>query len=115
MRFIDKTGCKSYKEKGTDKDIKSLGKLTAAATKIRRQHLSLFQRRTAIQNDRMYHRPDIIVLMKALDIKGMCQAKAAKYPKKQVLSQKVQNPIPVQAVYNHRVNINPNLPPQRVT
>ncbi len=34
MRFIDKTGCKSYKEKGNDKDIKSLGKLTTAATKI---------------------------------------------------------------------------------
>lgn len=34
MRFIDKTGRKSYKEKGIDKDIKSLGKLTRTATKI---------------------------------------------------------------------------------
>jgi len=34
MRFIDKTGCKGAFEKGTDKDIKSLGKLTRTATKI---------------------------------------------------------------------------------
>lgn len=34
MRFIDKTGCKSAFEKGTDKDVKSLGKLTRAATRI---------------------------------------------------------------------------------
>lgn len=34
MRFIDKTGCKSAFEKGADKDIKSLGKLTRTATKI---------------------------------------------------------------------------------
>lgn len=34
MRFIDKTGCKSAFEKGRDKEIKSLGKLTEEATKI---------------------------------------------------------------------------------
>ena len=34
MRFIDKAGCRSYKEKGTDKDITSLGKLTRTATRI---------------------------------------------------------------------------------
>ncbi|MCI8530639.1 MAG: hypothetical protein HFH82_16165 [Lachnospiraceae bacterium] len=34
MRYIDKTGCKSAFEKGADKEIKSLGKLTRAATKI---------------------------------------------------------------------------------
>ena len=34
MRFIDKTGCKSAFEKGTDKDITSLGKLTRTATRI---------------------------------------------------------------------------------
>ena len=34
MRFIDKTGCKSYKEKGADKEIRSLGKLTRIATRI---------------------------------------------------------------------------------
>ena len=34
MRFIDKTGCKSYKEKGVDKEIRSLGKLTRTATRI---------------------------------------------------------------------------------
>ena len=34
MRFIDKTGCMSAFEKGEDKDIKSLGKLTRTATKI---------------------------------------------------------------------------------
>ena len=34
MRFIDKTGCKSAFEKGTDKEIKTLGKLTRTATQI---------------------------------------------------------------------------------
>lgn len=34
MRFIDKTGCRSPFEKGTDKEVKTLGKLTRAATKI---------------------------------------------------------------------------------
>lgn len=34
MRFIDKTGCKSAFEKGADKDIKTMGKLTRTATKI---------------------------------------------------------------------------------
>lgn len=34
MRFIDKTGCKSAFEKGADKEITSLGKLTRTATKI---------------------------------------------------------------------------------
>ena len=34
MRFIDKTGCKSAFEKGADKEIKSLGKLTRTATRI---------------------------------------------------------------------------------
>lgn len=34
MRFIDKTGCKSAFEKGVDKEITSLGKLTRTATKI---------------------------------------------------------------------------------
>ncbi|MFW5677864.1 MAG: hypothetical protein ACOCNL_16645 [Acetivibrio ethanolgignens] len=34
MRFIDKTGCKSAFEKGADKEIKTLGKLTRTATKI---------------------------------------------------------------------------------
>lgn len=34
MRYIDKTGCKSGFEKGADKDIKTLGKLTRTATKI---------------------------------------------------------------------------------
>ena len=34
MRFIDHTGCKSAFEKGLDKEIKSLGKLTRTATKI---------------------------------------------------------------------------------
>ena len=34
MRFIDKKGCKSAFEKGADKDIKTMGKLTRTATKI---------------------------------------------------------------------------------
>ena len=34
MRFIDKTGCKSAFEKGVDKGITSLGKLTRTAIKI---------------------------------------------------------------------------------
>lgn len=34
MRFIDKTGCKSAFEKGADKEITNLGKLTRTATKI---------------------------------------------------------------------------------
>ena len=34
MRFIDKTGCKSAFEKGVDKEVTSLGKLTRTATKI---------------------------------------------------------------------------------
>ena len=34
MRFIDKTGCKSAFEKGTDRNIRSLGDLTRTATKI---------------------------------------------------------------------------------
>lgn len=34
MRFIDKTGCKSAFEKGVDKNITSLGKLTRTATRI---------------------------------------------------------------------------------
>ena len=34
MRFIDKTNCKSAFEKGTDREVKSLGKLTRTATKI---------------------------------------------------------------------------------
>ena len=34
MRFIDKTGCKSAFEKGTDRNIRSLGELTKEATKI---------------------------------------------------------------------------------
>ena len=34
MRFIDKTGCKSYTEKGSDKNIESLGRLTKEATRI---------------------------------------------------------------------------------
>ncbi|MBQ6457029.1 MAG: hypothetical protein IJJ31_08000 [Mogibacterium sp.] len=34
MRFIDKTGCKSAFEKGTDKNIRSLGELTKEATRI---------------------------------------------------------------------------------
>ena len=34
MRYIDKTGCTSHKEKGADKDITSLEKLTRTATRI---------------------------------------------------------------------------------
>ena len=34
MRFIDKTGCTSAFEKGADKEIKTLGKLTRTATQI---------------------------------------------------------------------------------
>ena len=34
MRFIDKTGCQSAFEKGVDKEVTSLGKLTRTATKI---------------------------------------------------------------------------------
>ena len=34
MRYIDHTGCTSAFERGKDSDIKRLGKLTAAATKI---------------------------------------------------------------------------------
>lgn len=34
MRFIDKTGCKSAFEKGSDLEVKSMGKLTRTATKI---------------------------------------------------------------------------------
>lgn len=34
MRYIDKTGCKSAFERGADKDIKSLGKLTRTACKL---------------------------------------------------------------------------------
>lgn len=34
MRFIDKTGCKSAFEKGLDKEIESLGKLTKTACRI---------------------------------------------------------------------------------
>lgn len=33
MRYIDKTGCRSAFERGTSKDIKTLGKLTRTATK----------------------------------------------------------------------------------
>lgn len=38
MRFIDKTGCKSAFEKGTDKEIESLGKLTKKACKIAKEN-----------------------------------------------------------------------------
>ena len=34
MRYIDKTGCKSAFEKGADKEVTSLGKLTKEACKI---------------------------------------------------------------------------------
>lgn len=34
MRYIDKTGCKSAFEKGADKEVKTLGKLTRTATRI---------------------------------------------------------------------------------
>ena len=38
MRFIDKTGCKSAFEKGADKEIESLGKLTKKACKIAKEN-----------------------------------------------------------------------------
>lgn len=38
MKFIDKTGCKSAFEKGTDKEIESLGKLTKKACKIAKEN-----------------------------------------------------------------------------
>ncbi len=38
MRFIDKTGCKSGFEKGCDKEIESLGKLTKKACKIAKEN-----------------------------------------------------------------------------
>ena len=37
MRFIDKTNCKTAFEKGEDKSIQSLGKLTKAACRIAEQ------------------------------------------------------------------------------
>lgn len=37
MRYIDKTNCKSAFEKGIDKEIKSLGELTAVACKIAKE------------------------------------------------------------------------------
>ncbi len=46
MRYIDKTGCKSAFEKGEDKEIRNLGKLTRTATKIaERKHLGLLKTR----------------------------------------------------------------------
>lgn len=46
MRFIDKTGCKSAFEKGTDKNINTLGKLTRTATKnAESKGLGLLKRR----------------------------------------------------------------------
>jgi len=38
MRYIDKTGCKSAFEKGADKEVTSLGKLTKAACKIAKEN-----------------------------------------------------------------------------
>ena len=38
MRFIDKTNCKGAFEKGEDKDIQSLGKLTKTACHIAEQN-----------------------------------------------------------------------------
>lgn len=38
MRFIDKTGCMSGFEKGADKEIESLGKLTKKACKIAKEN-----------------------------------------------------------------------------
>ena len=38
MRFIDKTGCKSAFEKGKDRSIQSLGKLTKTACRIAEQN-----------------------------------------------------------------------------
>ena len=34
MRFIDRTGCKSAFEKGVDREIRTIGKLTRTAAKI---------------------------------------------------------------------------------
>lgn len=34
MRYIDKTGCRSHKDRGDSKEIKSLGDLTREATRI---------------------------------------------------------------------------------
>jgi len=38
MRYIDKTGCKSAFERGNDKEVASLGKLTAKACKIAKEN-----------------------------------------------------------------------------
>lgn len=38
MRFIDKTNCKTAFEKGQDKNIQSLGKLTKKACRIAEQN-----------------------------------------------------------------------------
>ena len=38
MRYIDKTGCKSAFEKGSDRNIESLGKLTRTACRIAEQN-----------------------------------------------------------------------------
>ena len=49
MRYIDKTGCKSAFEKGKDKEITSLGKLTKMACRIAKENgLGLLKTRQGI-------------------------------------------------------------------
>ena len=45
MRYIDKTGCKSAFEKGADKEVTSLGKLTKAACKIAKENKDVILRK----------------------------------------------------------------------
>lgn len=49
MRYIDKTGCKSAFEKGKDKEITSLGKLTKMACRIAKENgLGLLKTRQGV-------------------------------------------------------------------
>ena len=50
MRYIDRTGCGSIREKGIDRDIKKMGKLTRTATKIAEQN-----RLGVLKNGRGYY------------------------------------------------------------
>lgn len=49
MRYIDKTGCKSAFEKGKNKEITSLGKLTKRACRIAKENgLGLLKTRQGV-------------------------------------------------------------------
>ena len=50
MRYIDRTGCKSISDKGEDREIQKLGKLTRTATKIAEKN-----RLGVLKNSRGYY------------------------------------------------------------